>query len=261
MTCSASAAAIELALEGPVKPFCALVLGTSLMLMGCGGSSDNGAASNPDDAGAASLPDLALVRCDLSTQDCAAGQKCTPDLDSDTPGAGLCVRAGAVAEGQPCTYGDDDYDNCAPGSWCDFDTPDAAETCHRLCSSDAGCVTGQLCADMYASGFGYCVSPCTPFGKDCPDGSSCAGVWPTFGSANASDVIFLCKDTGSAPAFAHCGIDEDCGENLFCDIDRLRCVPVCDDKHACAPIEASDGGAALSCHPISRLPNGQGTCG
>jgi hypothetical protein len=241
-----------------------LVLGIALALIGCRGGNPNRAASSSD-GGASISADMSFASCDLIKQDCSAGQKCVPDLDSDTAGAGRCVRAGTVAEGQPCTYDDPAADvagdNCAPGLKCDSAGSDAADTCQKLCSSDATCTTpGQRCADLYLGGFGYCISTCTLFGNDCAQGSSCAGLVPAFGQSDPAGGVFVCKTTGPGQAFTGCDVDEDCGDNLLCDGDQLWCIPVCDGKHPCSLVAPTDGGAAPSCRPIANLPDGQGAC-
>src|SRR5947209_10917646 len=71
-----------------------LVLGIALAVIGCGGVHPNRVA-NCSDGGASISADMSFASCDLIKQDCSAGQKCVPDLDSDIPGAGRCIRAGS----------------------------------------------------------------------------------------------------------------------------------------------------------------------
>jgi hypothetical protein len=72
--------------------------------------------------------------CDLRGQDCElADQACYPASAVSTMEKGICARAAARVDGDPCDQGND----CAKGFTCISNpAPTPGATCHRMCSRD-----------------------------------------------------------------------------------------------------------------------------
>jgi hypothetical protein len=180
---------------------------------------------------------------------------------------GNCVADGTVVEGQPCVLNTANLnaweDNCVAGTLCDNDGPNNAYFCSRICASDATCSTSaQKCASLFTTEWGFCLSACTPYGSDCPDGNNC-GVAFNDVSVTPTSVtgFFVCKIPGAGGLLDPCqGLDTACGPDLVCDSKRNVCTPICDAAHLCPTTPPSDGGADVSCQPFTNLDNGQGVC-
>ncbi|MCY1079570.1 hypothetical protein [Archangium lansingense] len=88
--------------------------------------------------------------CELLAQDCASPLGCYPSPGGEP----VCVTAGAVEDGSPCTYSND----CRPGSACVKDG--AGRACRRLCrspSGEPGCTSGRCEPLQGFTGVGACV--------------------------------------------------------------------------------------------------------
>jgi hypothetical protein len=89
--------------------------------------------------------------CDVLARECTNSRGCYPSPRS----GGVCVTAGTIAEGQPCTYVND----CQEGSACVKEG--ASLVCRQLCrapSGSPGCESGQHCLPLQDyTGVGVCV--------------------------------------------------------------------------------------------------------
>jgi hypothetical protein len=88
--------------------------------------------------------------CDPLAQGCANGLGCYPSPRSGP----VCVTAGAMEDGSPCTYSND----CRPGSACMKNG--AGWMCRRLCrapSGEPGCASGRCEPLQDFAGVGACV--------------------------------------------------------------------------------------------------------
>lgn len=89
-------------------------------------------------------------KCDPLAQNCASALGCYPSPQSGP----VCVTAGSLEDGSPCTYSND----CRPGSACVKDG--AGLVCRRLCRSPSGepaCATGHCEPLQDFPGVGACV--------------------------------------------------------------------------------------------------------
>jgi len=89
-------------------------------------------------------------KCDLLARGCASPLGCYPSPRSGP----VCVTAGAVEDGMPCTYSND----CRSGSACVKDG--ASLACRRLCrtpSGEPGCASGYCEPLRDFAGVGACV--------------------------------------------------------------------------------------------------------
>jgi hypothetical protein len=222
-------------------------IGLALLLIGCG---DGGEAKSPDMAMSFDLTmSVTGTGCDVVRQNCASGMKCTV-VDNPDPtmlGFTMCTPDGTVAEGQACTrmsFGDDD---CAKGSECTVRGAAANQLfCRKLCHADADCANGQLCSDAGDNDDGLCITPCTPFGSDCPAPLVCSGVYPdVFATSTSFTVVWACRSAGSGGPGTDCTANGDaaCAAGLVCDSFEGNttsvCIALCDATHPCQ----SDAGA------------------
>jgi hypothetical protein len=185
--------------------------------------------------------------CDPVGQTCSdpAASKCT--LVNTGGNRPACVPlTGDVEEGEACVRAPEGFghDDCAPGLFCTFIDvlpPSAGGTrhCRRLCHQDGDCSEGGRCAilDAEAPANGFCGTPCTPFGADCPDMLECSRLW--FGPEGVSGSFLTCRlPAGRAPGEVCDPADEDCAPGNVCASLLFsagpRCHPLCDDAHPCA---------------------------
>jgi len=226
----------------------------------CSDSNNNSNTGGNGSDMAASMP-----TCDIVKQDCPSGQKCVPKVKGadQTVVGSTCVTNGTIAEGQPCATNDSNSsllnDNCVAGTMCDDTGPNVQTVCRKFCNKTTACSTaGQQCAAAYTDSWGLCLTSCTPFGNDCPQGNDCSPAFDAI-STTPDSGVFTCKLTGSGTAYSHCESNPDCGANLGCDFDHGWCVPVCDNTHACA--QPPNDGGTVSCLSYANLPTGAGICG
>ncbi|WP_245919297.1 hypothetical protein [Melittangium boletus] len=88
--------------------------------------------------------------CDVLTQGCTSPLGCYPSPKSGS----VCVTAGTLADGQPCTYSND----CGPGSACVKDG--VGLVCREMCRAPSGspaCSSGRCEPLQDFPGVGVCV--------------------------------------------------------------------------------------------------------
>jgi hypothetical protein len=236
--------------------------GSDMSALGGGGSGGAGGGGGSDMSAAAT--------CDVVMQSgCGPGQKCIPAVDPNTGRvAGACVPNGTVAIGGACSTAGSTQttftDNCVAGAFCDNDGPNSTNTCRKVCSADSTCASTEKCGIILTRRWGICLPTCTLGGTDCPASNDCSVPFDDIFSSNTMSLgFFVCKKTGTSPAFANCNADTDCGGGLFCNFGNTSnfCSPTCDSQHACPTPPAVDGGpTSLTCTAYTNLTNGQGYC-
>ena len=123
--------------------------------------------------------------CDLWSQDCPEGDKCTPwDSDGGSSwNASKCVPVDPAPQlpGDACTTEGgpaSGVDNCAKGSMCwDVDAETGEGVCIALCegtnAEDATCDPGFTCKIPADGVLILCLPVCDPLSQDCPAGDLC----------------------------------------------------------------------------------------
>ncbi|WAS99441.1 hypothetical protein [Nannocystis punicea] len=155
--------------------------------------------------------------CDVYSQDCPSGFKCTaegpPPLDVDSITCSPVV-ADPDQAGEACqvlVLGHYGPDTCDVGLFCDdVDPQTGTGTCAVMCHDNSG----QPQCDADSECFGYhhiplCVPHCDPLLQDCPAGDSC----------QYAGVDFVCLEVVALPAnqlFEGCGGDWYCAPGLSC---------------------------------------------
>jgi hypothetical protein len=139
------------------------------------GDPSNGFINDPDEGGAA-------FQCDVWTQNCPAGEKCTfwANDGGGSWNATRCVEIDPEADeiGEPCTVedsGTSGIDTCVFAAMCWNVDPETFEgTCVGLCGGDE---SDPFCEDpsMICVGRGpfLCLPTCCPLEQDCPQGQAC----------------------------------------------------------------------------------------
>ena len=175
------------------------------------------------------------IECDVWTQDCPDGEKCTWEI-VDTLAKPACVPVvdGAKAPGDPCTmFGDpgSGHDDCELGAICSWLGDDNQGVCLALCSGSANepsCESAgtpaicQPCIDCPS----LCVPTCDPLLQDCDRGYACipnAGEFTCTPAANVGDGGF-----GAA-----CEYSLQCQAGFACIEGQL--IPGCDGVGCCSP--------------------------
>ncbi len=262
------------------------ILSLSAAVVGCGGG--GGSGGKIDMSIAKMNPDMALppATCDITMQNCGAGHKCVPSVDSTGAEADTCVTDGTALEGATCTPPSSSSsvinDNCKAGLFCDNATL-AAPVCRKMCTTDTDCTTsGQRCGDFFTlffglmseANFGWCSPSCTPFvstAGNCPASQDCGETTFDFDQTAATSTsgpgFFFCKPTGTGAFNTACMSDKDCGPNLWCGIlDQNMtggvCLENCSTGHACdmLPADAGAGGLTASCLAFSDSTTMAGFC-
>ncbi len=178
--------------------------------------------------------------CDLWTQDCAAGDKCTV-WANDGGSAWNATRCVPIVDapdgpGEPCTVegsGVSGLDTCALGSLCwDVDPETLEGVCREFCQGDE---SNPICSDPDTicggpRNFPLCLPLCCPVEQDCSEGLGCYALSDTFTCApDASDgageyadpceYINVCKP---GHVCLNTSVSPDCDETgLGC------CMPFC----------------------------------
>jgi len=194
-----------------------------------------------------SFPGATRYCCDVSAQDCGAGQRCNLVNDGTPAGAAVtaCTPSGDTASGATCTRADGRLgaDTCSAGLFCTNygNATSSDRTCQRLCRSTADCTGGASCLAVGdAPRTGVCVAPCTPQGTDCAQGSCrYVNTWGATDPATAPAISRpACLPNGMGAVGASCTFLSDCGPNLGCARPNAGapfvCAPVCDATHPCA---------------------------
>lgn len=181
--------------------------------------------------------DMPGLHCDVWSQDCPPGMKCTPFTVGNFLDATHCVSVDADPRqvDEPCqTSGSADKpaDNCDEGLVCWYTDQSGAGMCISLCSgnpSNPSCPkANETCVTLNQSGtVNVCLAGCSPLDPACPEGASCfmeGGIEDQFLCVDAADPVQL--EYGSA-----CLVNPQCGDGLLC-VPKEH-VPECGDSKCC----------------------------
>lgn len=223
-----------------------------------------GAASCEAVAAAPSFPGATRYCCNVSAQDCGAGQRCTVVGVGASNSIALtaCVPAGTTPVGGACTRTDGRLgaDTCAAGSSCvNFGQATASSrVCVRTCTRSSECADGEGCIVTAATpGAGVCRAGCL-----LSDAMGCAAGTCRYLSAFLADGSATvraptCQPVGPATESMPCNTDVDCAAGLACarrtGADPFTCRPLCDRIQPCAAGTCS--GVASDANPV-----GAGVC-
>jgi hypothetical protein len=180
------------------------------------------------------VPDVSAqdMQCNLFTQDCPAGEKCTvwANDGGNAWNATVCrpVTRNPGGPGQSCwAEGVSGYDSCDYGSFCwDVDPETQEGMCISFCT---GSEANALCDDpsevcSVGKTFAICLPRCDPLGQDCPPGCACYGI----------DRMFLCAPDGSGDIGA---VGDPCEFVNACDVGNACVnaagVPGCTGSAGC----------------------------
>ncbi len=196
-------------------------------------------------AAAPSFPGATRFCCNVTAQDCGAGQRCTVVGVGASNNTSLtaCVPAGTTAVGGACTRTDGRLgaDNCAAGSSCvNYGQAMASSrVCVRTCTRSSECADGESCfVTAPTPGAGVCRARCT-LGDAMP---CAAGTCRYVNGYNADGTVTLraptCQPVGTATESMPCSSDTDCAAGLACSrrtgSDPFTCRPLCDRTRPCA---------------------------
>jgi len=216
----------------PVALNLCLAILLSLML-GCGGSGENGADSAPE--------------TDL-------GDPCAQWVDSPAPGGGV---------GQYCATA---YECSCFGLQCALkEKGDPNAFCTRTCESDDDCPTGNVCGEYEsmavcvpgelcescenstqcglnapscvndADGVGFCTKECNPGSPNCGPGNKC--FRPNFNNPNFYCGPITESCVGNGGNCEPCRANEDCLEGNICytsfDTGERYCAVLCEKDENC----------------------------
>ncbi|MCA9659673.1 MAG: hypothetical protein KC486_15120 [Myxococcales bacterium] len=177
--------------------------------------------------------------CDVHTQECPAGYKCTlvADDDSNVWSATECVPIPPrpKQQGEPCGYLDGDLhggDDCDVGLFCDVDPGAELGTCVAYCVSDPQgvlrCAPGTQCAWVYRTiPAGICLFGCDPLAQDCPGDDLCLPLGSGWGC-----VLDASGDEGQYGD--PCEYANACDPGLLCL--HPQHVPDCEAGGCCSPL-------------------------
>lgn len=203
------------------------------------------------------------VCCNVASQNCGAGNRCTPVNNPVLPMGALvpaCIpAAGMIAEGMPCTYTEEaGRDQCAAGLYCTRfgNSAPGMGTCRKLCDrSDFACGAGKFCArvsSLYNAG--VCVPSCPLFDPTamCPAMTRCFPTGAEVGMTGVG-IVGACRALGtSMPGEACVGARDTCVDGYDCNTvpgdSSLKCRKICDATHPCDAGQRCNpyGGATLS---------------
>ncbi len=198
-------------------------------------------------------PDGGLgVECDLFTQNCPAGEKCTP-WANDGGGAWNSTRCSPIAEepgepGDPCVVEGSNVsgiDSCDLGAMCWYVDPKTNEgRCSALCTGDESnprCDDPSASCTFGADGVLYlCLPTCDPVAQDCPPEHACYSV----------SQVFTCVPDGPEEAGAAgdpCQFINGCEEGTGCVSSDL--VPGCERSVGCCTAYCDLGDEMPPCLP------------
>lgn len=200
--------------------------------------------------------------CDVTTQDCGAGQRCAI-LGNDRMNLTLvtaCVPAGTVAAEGACSPADGrigNADGCARGLHCSSIAAPSGRVCRPLCREDSECAGGQVCFRTATQPTtGVCVRGCVLGGSECATGTSCRGLQGATFNDFAPRVYSLCDTDGTIGEGETCA-GMRCQAGLVCaqvtSDPVARCRRNCDATHACP--------AGSACGPFGGMnESGIGAC-
>ena len=165
--------------------------------------------------------------CDIATQDCPPGEKCT--FWSSTGGSWNGTRCIEIVEepaglGEPCNVEGDPYsgiDNCGLLAMCLFvDHDTLVGECVPICSYPTPeCPSGEYQCHLSGGGPGICLPTCDPLGDDCAADQTCAPNPESFSCMHPADA--------AAPGEA-CEFVNVCQPGTFCGNPEI--VMACDER-------------------------------
>ncbi len=214
-----------------------------------GTSSGNGGAGGggggPGGSGPATTTGNNCVEqpCKLVSPQCGCedGFACSVDGVGDR----VCLAAGAVQPGQPCS----DSALCAPGAVCVGYGPDL-NSCSAFCADDTDCVApgGRCVVPLAASDALLCSEDCE---LSTNAGCALAGTSCQFGLTGTDEVYTLCAPSGTKLAQEICLETSECSPGMACfptSASDERCFewcvvggPPCPTGFTCDPLELSAG--------------------
>lgn len=204
--------------------------------------------------------------CDVFTQDCPNGEKCTAYGPTGTyiPQGIKCVPLPDNPKGhnEPCSVGSEGLgdDNCSTGSVClDLDY-DGSGFCLPYCTGDPDnpiCEDDRTCVKLFFGyQFGNCFRQCDPLVQDCAPGEGCYMDATTVG--NTGFVCLPVVQEGIGKGFGEGCIGwSSCQPGYACVFDKfvpdckfgLCCSSWCDTSEAdpCAQFEQMGMPDSLEC--------------
>lgn len=215
-----------------------------------GGSEGTGEGTSTGEPEPVDPTDGGEIDCDLWTQNCPEGQKCTL-YDNDGPQELDGAKCVPVVEppkqlGDLCQWEDgfgSGLDDCDEGLFCWVQGPNDQGQCVPLCQGDPEdpqCPEGTACAD----GVGYflyvCLPECEPLQQNCLEGTMCvlsrdafvcaldksgdAGqLYDPCTYANACDPGHVCAKPDVAEDCVSQGVSGCCVP--FCQVGGMSCPP------------------------------------
>ncbi len=178
-----------------------------------------------------------MGECNIWTQDCPEGDKCTPwseaaDLIPDD--IRCCPTPPNPREaGETCTvtgYFGSCEDDCAVGTFCMDVDDDGTGVCQRFCSGDPSnpeCEPEERCL-FYFAGVPICFPQCDPLIQDCAEADY--GCYPDE-EANGG-TGFICLPTiGGSGYEGYCWLLSSCDPGLICVTPEFH--PDCDPNFGC----------------------------
>jgi hypothetical protein len=202
--------------------------------------------------------------CDLFSQDCSDGMKCTASsTDGVSWNTSKCVDVAPNPgkPGDPCTVEAplvSGKDTCDKGSMCwDIDKDTLMGTCVALCTGsfeNPQCTPGSSCLLADDGYLNLCIPSCDPLAQDCAPMEVCVPV----------NGEFLCLPAvGDAPQNAPCTFSEECSPGLACSHPALAsecdpmvsgcCLPFCDLSN---PMCTNQGAVCLPWYEMGMAPPG-----
>ncbi len=189
-------------------------------------------------------PDAMIGECDVWTQNCPPGDKCTAwaDLLGGAWNATKCVAViGDAAPGEPCTAPEGalaGIDDCALGAMC-WDVDEANHgTCIALCTGTPAapqCPANSVCFNHEP--LNLCIPTCDPLLQDCPGDDLCL---PGFiDGQNFTCVLDASGDLGKTND--PCEFANACAKGLMC-LDSASASTACDP------------GSTGCCQPFCKFP-------
>jgi hypothetical protein len=178
-----------------------------------------------------------MGECNIWTQDCAEGDKCTAwsEVADLIPDDIRCCPASANPKlaGEECTvvdYFGSCLDDCAVGTICMDVDDDGTGVCQAFCAGDPGdpeCGVAESCL-FYFAGVPVCFPQCDPLVQDCPGADY--GCYPDE-EANGG-TGFICLPTiGGSPYEGYCWLLSSCEPGLLCVTPEFH--PNCDPNFGC----------------------------
>lgn len=219
---------------------------------GSGGGSGESTSGNGDGDGDGDTaggtfviePDVEgpATMCDLLTQDCPEGQKCTPaSIDGDgVPESAVCndIWDNPGQAGDDCSWKGNLFsgnDSCDVGTMCfpeglEGAVPDGNGFCMNLCQGSPDSPTcadpDEICEVANDGALPWCLGTCDPLANECREGHGC---YP------APDGRWACKITGMEGAYGdECGLGNSCNQGLLCV--AAEAVPGCTGTGCCTEV-------------------------